>query len=477
MDNNLQNNQKSNLPLGKVISVRGSVIDVRYNQSILPAIYELLQINHKNGIVNLEVQQHISDNTIRALAFELTSDITINDEVISTGNGIMVPVGNEVLGRVFDCLGKPIDNLPFTPKLTAPIHCLPPALKDQKSSSQIFETGIKVIDLLVPFIKGGKVGVFGGAGVGKTVIIQELIHNVAKFHNGQSVFIGIGERSREGKDLYLEMKESNVLQSTALVFGQMNESPASRLRVGFTGLTMAEYFRDTNHSDVLVFMDNIFRFTQAGSEVSALLGRSPSAVGYQPTLAQEMASLQERITSTTNGSITSIQAVYVPADDYTDPAPATLFAHLDSNLVLQRSMSEQGLYPAIDPLSSNSRALNTEVVGQRHHNIAMRIIQNLQKYNELKDIIAILGLEELSSEDRTTVLRARKIQRLLTQPFNVAEVFTGQKGSYVKLEDTLALFEAMLNGELDQYTEKELYMKGGLSSIISKDIKDDQNTK
>jgi F-type H+/Na+-transporting ATPase subunit beta len=448
---------------GKIIKIRGSVIDVEFsNDGKLPPIYNLLKV----GSVNLEVQQHISKNVVRTLAFEQTTGLSTQDHVEDTGSPIMTPVGSEVLGRVFNSLGKPIDELELNENiLKMSIHQSPPALKDQSTSSQVFETGIKVVDLLIPFIKGGKVGVFGGAGVGKTVIIQELIHNVAKFHGGQSIFIGIGERSREGKDLYLEMKESGVLKSTAMVFGQMNESPASRLRVGFTGLTMAEYFRDENKSDVLVFMDNIFRFTQAGAEVSALLGRSPSAVGYQPTLAQEMASLQERITSTKNGSITSIQAVYVPADDYTDPAPATLFAHLDSNLVLQRSLAEQGLYPAIDPLTSNSRALDVSIVGLKHYEIARQVIQILQKYNDLKDIIAILGMEELSSEDRTTVLRARKIQRLLTQPFNVAEVFTGQKGEYVKLEDTLSLFEAMLKGDLDSYSEKELYMKGNLASL------------
>jgi F-type H+/Na+-transporting ATPase subunit beta len=460
-------------PFAKISNIQSSVVDIEFaNNQQLPQIYNLLKtINNENKsqTIHFEVQQHLNSNTVRTLAFESTVGLQIGQEIEDTKSPILAPVGKAVLGRVFNCLGQPLDNLPLDPNTPKEsIHKLPPALNQQSTSSQVFETGIKVVDLLIPFIKGGKVGVFGGAGVGKTVIIQELIHNVAKFHQGQSVFVGIGERSREGKDLYLEMQESGVLGSTAMVFGQMNESPASRLRVGFTGLTMAEYFRDNGKdggSDVLVFMDNIFRFTQAGSEVSALLGRNPSAVGYQPTLAQEMASLQERITSTKNGSITSIQAVYVPADDYTDPAPATLFAHLDSSLVLQRSLAEQGLYPAIDPLGSNSRALDTSIVGQRHYHIAQQVINILQKYNELKDIIAILGLEELSSEDRTSVLRARKIQRLLTQPFNVAEVFTGQKGEYVTLEDNLNLFEAMLTGKLDHLSEKELYMKGGLSTL------------
>lgn len=468
--NNIENKIKQILTgSGKIVSIRGSVVDVEF-EGTLPSIFNLLQTystsDEVSVIVNLEVQQHTNNNTVRCLAFETTVGLMISSTVFDTGDMIKTPVGDAVLGRVLNCLGMPIDNEgDIATDTYLPIHKTPPSLAEQSTSTAIFETGIKVVDLLIPFIKGGKVGVFGGAGVGKTVIIQELIHNVAKFHNGQSVFIGIGERSREGKDLYLEMKESGVLNKTSLVFGQMNESPASRLRVGLTGLTIAENFRDANGSDVLVFMDNIFRFTQAGSEVSALLGRSPSAVGYQPTLAQEMANLQERITSTKNGSITSIQAVYVPADDYTDPAPATLFSHLESNLVLQRSLAEQGLYPAIDPLASNSRALDPNVVGVRHYNIARSVISILEKYNELKDIIAILGMDELSTEDRTTVLRARKIQRLLTQPFNVAEVFTGQKGEYVKLEDTLNVFEKMLKGDFDGKTEKELYMKGGLATI------------
>jgi F-type H+/Na+-transporting ATPase subunit beta len=449
---------------GKIINIRGAVIDIEFISN--PPINNLLKLEKGDKSYHFEVQQHLNSNVIRALAFENVIGVSIGDVVIDTGSCILTPVGPKVLGRVFDCLGQTIDGLgPITAPILAPIHAKPPKLIDQASSTEIFVTGIKVIDLLCPFIKGGKVGVFGGAGVGKTVIIQELIHNVAKFHEGQSVFIGIGERSREGKDLYLEMKESGVLPSTAMVFGQMNESAASRLRVAYTGLTMAEYFRDIDGSDVLVFMDNIFRFSQAGSEVSALLGRSPSAVGYQPTLSQEMAALQERVTSTNKGSITSIQAVYVPADDYTDPAPATLFAHLDSNLVLQRSLSEQGLYPAIDPLSSNSKSLTPEIVGPRHYAIAKEVISILEKYNELKDLIAILGLDELSTEDRLTVLRARKIQRLLTQPFNVAEVFTGSKGEYLQLEDTLLLFEAMLAGKFDSNSEKDLYMKGNISTI------------
>jgi F-type H+/Na+-transporting ATPase subunit beta len=449
---------------GTIINIKGAVVDIEF--SINPAINNLLILSKAEKIYHFEVQQHLDSKTVRTLAFENVIGMSIGDLVVDTGNCIMTPVGPKVLGRVFNCLGQTIDGLNEIDSPTlAPIHAKPPKLADQASSTEIFVTGIKVIDLLCPFIKGGKVGVFGGAGVGKTVIIQELIHNVAKFHNGQSVFIGIGERSREGKDLYLEMKESGVLPSTAMVFGQMNESAAARLRVAYTGLSMAEYFRDNDGSDVLVFMDNIFRFSQAGSEVSALLGRSPSAVGYQPTLSQEMAALQERVTSTSKGSITSIQAVYVPADDYTDPAPATLFAHLDSNLVLQRSLSEQGLYPAIDPLASNSKSLTPEVVGVRHYTIAKEVISILEKYNELKDLIAILGLDELSTEDRLTVLRARKIQRLLTQPFNVAEIFTGMKGEYLELEDTLLLFEAMLAGKFDNNSEKDLYMKGSISTI------------
>jgi F-type H+/Na+-transporting ATPase subunit beta len=467
----LNNNQ------GSIVSIKGSVVHIRFsNPNHLPDIYNLLTLDKDGKSYNFEVQQHLDIETVVVLAFESTIGLSQGDIVKDTLAGIQVPVGLSTLGRVFNYLGQPIDSKggleSSDDSICKPIHSLPPALRDQSSNTSVFVTGIKVIDLLCPFIRGGKVGVFGGAGVGKTVIIQELIHNVAKYHNGQSVFIGIGERSREGKDLYLEMEESGVLDKTTLVFGQMNESAAARLRVAYTGLTMAEYFRDNNSadkaSDVLVFMDNIFRFTQAGSEVSALLGRSPSAVGYQPTLSQEMSALQERITSTKTGSITSIQAVYVPADDYTDPAPATLFAHLDSNLVLQRSLAEQGLYPAIDPLSSNSRALSVEIVGLRHFTIAKEVIQILQKYNELKDLIAILGLEELSSEDRTTVLRARKIQRLLTQPFNVAEVFTGMTGVNNSLEETLELFEAMLAGKLDEYSEKDLYMKGNYASIINK---------
>ncbi|MBC7406184.1 MAG: F0F1 ATP synthase subunit beta [Candidatus Parcubacteria bacterium] len=457
----------TNLNAGKIAEIRGSVLDFVFADNQLPAIYNLLVVQKNGADFHFEVQQQISTTTVRALAFENTAGLSCGDLVIDTGDQIQVPVGDSVLGRIMNCLGQPLDRgLEFGPEVPrSPIHKLPPTLREQATSQQVFETGIKVVDLLCPFIKGGKVGIFGGAGVGKTVIIQELIHNVAKFHDGKSVFIGIGERSREGKDLYLEMQDSGVIDKTAMIFGQMNELPAARLRVGFAGLSIAENFRDQSGGDVLVFMDNIFRFTQAGAEVSALLGRSPSAVGYQPTLAQEMAGLQERITSTKNGSITSIQAVYVPADDYTDPAPATLFSHLDSNLVLQRSLAEQGLYPAIDPLSSNSRALDPKVVGQRHYTIAKTIIAILEKYIELKDIIAILGLEELSSSDRETVLRARKIQRLLTQSFNVAEVFTGVKGDYIPLSDTLDLFEALLAGKLDQYSEKDLYMKAGLASI------------
>ena len=448
---------------GKITRIVGPVLDAEFSSS-LPPIYNLLKLTKNSKVYSFEVQQHLDAKTIRAIAMTSTDGLSRGDEVSDTGNPIMVPVGEEVLGRILNVLGEEIDGKEkLSENITRlPIHRSSPNLQEQSPKLEILETGIKIIDLICPFIKGGKVGAFGGAGVGKTVIIQELIYNIARFHNGFSVFVGVGERTREGNDLYEEMKDSGVLDKTALIFGQMNEPPGARLRVALSGLTIAENFRDSSGQDVLLFVDNIFRFTQAGSEVSALLGRLPSAVGYQPNLAEEMGQLQERITSTTNGSITSVQAVYVPADDYTDPAPATTFAHLDSTIVLERSLAEQGLYPAIDPLASFSNALTPGVVGQRHFDIASSVKKILQRYKELKDIIAILGVDELSDEDRQTVSRARKIQRFLTQPFHVAEQFTNNPGVYAHLEDTLSGFERILSGELDHLPEGDFYMKGKL---------------
>lgn len=455
---------------GKIAQVIGAVVDLKFEESEIPAIYNAVSIkkSDKSELI-LEVQQHLGDGMVRAVAMAPTDGLIRGMEVIDTGEPIAVPVGPEVLGRLFNVLGETIDNKgPVKSKKTLPIHRLAPAFDKQGISSEIFETGIKVIDLVAPFIRGGKVGLFGGAGVGKTVLIQELIRNIAAEHGGYSVFTGVGERTREGNDLYHEMTESKVIDKTAMVFGQMNEPPGARLRVALTGLTMAEYFRDEEGKDILLFIDNIFRFSQAGSEVSALLGRIPSAVGYQPTLASEMGILQERITSTKKGSITSVQAVYVPADDYTDPAPATTFAHLDSTIALERSLAEQGLYPAVDPLASSSRALTPEIVGQEHYDVAVGVQKVLQRYKELQDIIAILGMEELSNEDKLTVSRARKIQRFLTQPNFVAEAFTGRPGKYVSIKDTVAGFKAILEGKYDSVPEQEFYMVGTIDEVKSK---------
>ena len=451
---------------GRVTQVVGVVVDVEFDGD-LPAIYDALMLELDGKTVYLEVAQHLSENSVRTVALGGTDGLTRGTEVTATGAPVQVPVGPETQGRMFNVVGEPIDGKAAPKAKTASIHRDPPALADLSGKTEVLETGIKVIDLISPITKGGKVGLFGGAGVGKTVLITELINNIAKFHSGNSVFAGVGERTREGNDLYYEMEESGVLDKTSLVFGQMNEPPGARLRVGLSGLTIAEGFRDEG-KDVLLFVDNIFRFTQAGSEVSALLGRLPSAVGYQPNLAQEMGGLQERITSTKKGSITSIQAVYVPADDFTDPAPATTFAHLDSTISLNRALTEQGLYPAVDPLDSSSTILDPEVVGEEHYNVAREVQRVLQRYKDLQDIIAILGMEELSDEDKKTVARARRIQRFLTQPFFVAEVFTGNPGQYVKLEDTIAGFREILDGKLDDLAEGDFYMIGDISQAKSK---------
>jgi F-type H+/Na+-transporting ATPase subunit beta len=465
---------------GTVKQVIGAVVDVAFDPAKIPEIYQALAIDFeslgKKHRLVLEVQQHIGDGVVRAVAMSSTDGLVRGMTVEDTGGPITVPVGEGVLGRIFNVLGEPVDNkgpVINCPK-RYPIHRLPPKLVDQATDTTILETGIKVIDLICPFLRGGKVGAFGGAGVGKTVIIQELIHNIAKQHGGYSVFCGVGERSREGNDLYHEMSESGVINQqdiskskVALCYGQMNEPPGARMRVGLSGLAMAEYFRDEKNQDVLLFIDNIFRFSQAGSEVSALLGRSPSAVGYQPTLAQEMGDLQERITSTKNGSITSFQAVYVPADDLTDPAPATTFAHLDSTIVLDRRISELGIYPAVDPLASTSTALTPEIVGEEHFKVARAVQQILQRYNDLQDIIAILGLDELSPEDKQVVYRARKIQKYLSQPFHVAEVFTGVPGAYVPVKDTVRGFKMILNGELDHVSESDFLLKGSIEDVLA----------
>jgi len=451
---------------GKIIQIIGPVVDVEFNEDKLPPILSALWVREKDFNLCLEVQEHIGTNVVRTLALGSTDGLRRGVEVEATGKPIEVPVGPETLGKLFNVLGQRIDSQEKTQfKKFDSIHKAPPTLKAQKTEIEIFETGIKVIDLLCPIPKGGKVGLFGGAGVGKTVLIQELIRNVAQEHHGVSVFCGVGERSREGNDLYLEMKELGVIKNTAMVFGQMNETPGVRFRVAQTALTMAEYFRDQEKKDVLLFIDNIFRFVQAGSEVSTLLGRIPSAVGYQPTLAEEIGRLQERIASTKDGSITSIQAVYVPADDLTDPAPATTFSHLDSSIVLSRQLAELGIYPAIDPLSSSSNILSPRYVGEKHYQVAKEVKRILQRYKELQDIIAILGMEELSEEDKLIVRRARRIQRFLSQPFFVAEVFTGQKGKYVKLEDTIEAFDRLLKGEFDDRPEEDFYMKGGLEDL------------
>ena len=454
---------------GRIVQIIGPVVDVEFPVGNLPEIFDALEIKTPSGRLVLEVQQHLGDNQVRTISLGSTDGLKRNMQVIATGEPITVPVGTETLGRIFNVIGEPIDGKgEVRSKKFYPIHRPSPPLTEQETKQEIFETGIKVIDLIAPFIKGGKIGVFGGAGVGKTVIIQELINNIAKEHGGYSVFAGVGERTREGNDLYTEMKEAGVLDKLAMVFGQMNEPPGARFRVGLAALSIAEYFRDEKNQDVLLFIDNIFRFAQAGSEVSALLGRTPSAVGYQPTLASEMGELQERITSTKKGSITSLQAIYVPADDYTDPAPVATFAHLDSTISLERSIVEAGIYPAVDPLSSTSRALDPQIVGQKHYDIARSVQKVLQRYRELADIIAILGVEELSDEDKITVTRARKIQKFLSQPMVVAEAFTGKKGVYVPIEKTVESFERILNGEFDSVDEQEFYMRGDISTVGKK---------
>lgn len=456
--------EKTKTSTGKITQVVGVVIDAEFSAGSLPAIYNALEV--ELGGVNLlfEVAQHLSETSVRAIALGSTDGLERGVDIRDTGAPISVPIGEETLGRMFDVAGNPIDGKAGSFKNRAPIHREAPAFTEQSGNVEILETGIKVIDLISPITKGGKVGLFGGAGVGKTVLIQELISNIAKFHSGYSVFAGVGERTREGNDLYHEMQDSGVIDKTSLVFGQMNEPPGARLRVALSGLTIAEGFRDKG-SDTLLFIDNIFRFTQAGSEVSALLGRLPSAVGYQPNLATEMGALQERITSTRKGSITSVQAVYVPADDFTDPAPATTFAHLDSTIALNRALTELGLYPAVDPLDSSSTILDPEIVGEEHYQTAREVQRVLQRYKDLQDIIAILGMEELSDEDKLTVSRARKIQRFLTQPFFVAEQFTGSSGKYVKLSDTIAGFREILDGKHDDKPESAFYMKGDISEV------------
>jgi F-type H+-transporting ATPase subunit beta len=452
---------------GKIVQIVGSVADIEFPQESLPAILNALELPRGNKTIVFETAQHLGGGRVRALALDTTDGIARGEEVKDTGEPIKVPVGKEVLGRMFNVLGQTIDGIstPVETKTKWPIHRPAPKFSDQKTETEIFETGLKVIDLIAPFSKGGKIGLFGGAGVGKTVLIMELIHNIAKEHAGFSVFAGVGERTREGNDLYHEMKESGVLDKTALVFGQMNEMPGVRARVALTALTMSEYFRDESGQDVLLFIDNIFRYTQAGSEVSTLLGRMPSAVGYQPTLASDLGSLQERITSTNKGSITSVQAVYVPADDLTDPAPATTFAHLDSTIVLSRALSELGIYPAVDPLDSFSSVLDPRIVGKDHYDTARGVQKTLQRYKELQDIIAILGMDELSDEDKLTVARARKIQKFLSQPFSVAEVFTGRGGKYVPLSETIRGFKEILEGKHDDKSEGVFYMVGGIDEV------------
>ena len=454
---------------GKIVQVMGPVVDVEFPDNDLPYIKDALEVDNHGKKCVMEVAQHVGNNTVRCIMLSASEGLSRDMEVVATGSGIKVPVGNQTLGRLFNVLGETIDgkeNLSDTEHWV--IHREPPTFENQSPVIEILETGIKVIDLLAPYSKGGKIGLFGGAGVGKTVLIQELIQNIASVHGGYSIFTGVGERSREGNDLWTEMSESGVIDKTALVFGQMNEPPGARMRVAETGLTMAEYFRDVNHQDVLLFIDNIFRFTQAGSEVSSLLGRMPSAVGYQPTLANEMGELQERIASTKEGSVTSVQAVYVPADDLTDPAPATTFAHLDANTVLSRKIVEQGIYPAVDPLESSSRILEADIVGEEHYNVARRVQEILQKYKELQDIIAILGMEELSDEDKLTVTRARKVQRFLSQPFHVAENFTGIPGKYVSLKDTIKGFKMIVDGEMDEYPEWAFFNVGTIEEVKEK---------
>lgn len=455
--------------IGSIVQVIGVVVDVQFSEGNVPALFEALHTKSEfveGSTLVLEVASHLGDNRVRAIALGTTDGLKRGDEVKATGAPISVPVGKKTLGRLFNVVGDVIDGKgAVETKKRYPIHRAAPLLTEQSTKQEVLETGIKVIDLIAPFVKGGKVAIFGGAGVGKTVLIQELIHNVAEVHGGVSVFAGVGERSREGNDLWREMKESGVIDKTAMVFGQMNEPPGSRLRVALTGLTMAEYFREEEGQDVLLFIDNIFRFAQAGSEVSALLGRIPSAVGYQPTLASEMGALQERITSTKKGSITSVQAVYVPADDYTDPAPVATFAHLDSSIALERSISEQGLYPAVDPLTSNSRILEPTIVGLEHYQVARGVQRVLQRYKDLQDIIAILGMEELSDEDKQAVSRARKIQRFLTQPMAVAETFTSRPGKYVTIKETIRGFKEILEGKHDAKPEQAFYMVGNIDEV------------
>ncbi|HEU5220327.1 MAG TPA: F0F1 ATP synthase subunit beta [Gemmatimonadales bacterium] len=460
--------------VGTIVQIIGPVLDVEFAPDHLPEIYSALLVEDASGPLKVrlvaEVQQHIGQNQVRAVAMSSTDGVMRGMQAVDTGGPITVPVGAAPLGRILNVLGEPVDGGPAIAADNErwPIHRETPKFVDLEPKTAIFETGIKVIDLIAPFVKGGKIGLFGGAGVGKTVVIMELINNVQKGHGGKSVFCGVGERTREGNDLYLEMSESGVIKSTALIYGQMNEPPGARLRVGLTGLTVAEYFRDIEGQDVLLFIDNIFRFTQAGSEVSALLGRMPSAVGYQPTLGTEMGDLQERITSTKKGSITSVQAIYVPADDLTDPAPATAFAHLDATVVLSRAISELGIYPAVDPLDSTSRILDPQYVGQRHYDVAVGLQRTLQRYKALQDIIAILGMDELSEEDKLIVGRARRLQRFLSQPFFVASQFTGFEGKYVKLEDTITSFERVLAGEFDHLPEQAFYMQGGIEDVIAR---------
>ena len=455
--------------VGKVVQIIGAVVDIRFGKDSLPNLLNAIEIELNGKKLVCEVAQHIGDDVVRCIAMSSTDGLVRGTDAVDTGSPITVPVGKQTLGRIFNLLGEPVDNKPAPEAQERwAIHREPPSYEEQTASNEILETGIKVIDLICPYLKGGKIGLFGGAGVGKTVLIQELINNIANQHNGISVFTGVGERTREGNDLYNEMKESGVLDKTVLVYGQMNEPPGARMRVGLSGLTMAEYFRDVEGQDVLLFIDNIFRFTQAGSEVSALLGRMPSAVGYQPTLATEMGALQERITSTNKGSITSVQAVYVPADDLTDPAPATTFAHLDATTTLSRSISSLGIYPAVDPLDSTSRILSPEIVGQEHYEVARAVQNILQRYTELQDIIAIMGMDELSDEDKLTVSRARKIQRFLSQPFSVAEQFTGMKGKYVPIKETIRGFKEIIEGMHDDLPESAFLFVGTIDEAVEK---------
>ena len=459
-----------NQHIGTVVQVIGPVLDIRFEEGQLPNLLNAIELELNGKKLVAEVAQEIGDNVVRCIAMSSTDGLQRGAQAVDTGKSITVPVGEGCLGRIFNLLGDPIDDRPMPENIDArwPIHREAPSYEEQETGTEILETGIKVVDLICPYAKGGKIGLFGGAGVGKTVLIQELIYNIATEHNGYSVFTGVGERTREGNDLYYEMKESGVLEKTALVYGQMNEPPGARMRVGLSGLTMAEYFRDVKHQDVLLFIDNIFRFTQAGSEVSALLGRMPSAVGYQPTLATEMGALQERITSTKDGSITSVQAVYVPADDLTDPAPATTFAHLDATTVLDRSIASLGIFPAVDPLDSTSRVLSPDVVGQEHYEVAQSVIHMLQRYKELQDIIAIMGMDELSEQDKLTVSRARKVQRFLSQPFHVAEQFTGYQGKYVPLKETIRGFREIVEGKHDDIPESAFLFAGGIDDVVAR---------